>query len=192
MSSVERGDAVPRNVLVVAPDVGRATDELCARLVTDLHTAGTVLGVTIVQSPESRRNRWGEHADLTGVETAFVTTGDTTRSAADPHADPLVVETVADPSDLAELGRTIGRRIDATDGDITVCLHSLSALLQSVEREAALQFLHTLADRVTEAGASAHYHLDSAAHDEGTVELFATVVDRVIELDPDGSEVFVA
>lgn len=195
--TAEGDQSFPRNVLVVAPTVGTVSDELCARLSSELHDAETVIGVTVLQSPASRRERWHTHADFEGIETEFVTVEARTRAPADATAaasteTPVPVETVEDPTDLAALGRAIGRRLDAADGETTVCLHSLSALLEYVEREAALTFLHTLADRVTEADATAHYHLDSAAHDQEVLELFATVTDRVVELSPDGSDVSIA
>lgn len=186
-----------RNVLVVGPGVGDVTDELCARLSTGVHPTETALGVTVVQSPDDRRRRWERFGSLDGIATDFVDIQSTTR-AASAHADtsstvpPTSVQRVEDPTDLAAINRAITARLDAADGTTTLCFHSLTDLLNYVETERALEFLHALAEAVTAAGAYAHYHLDVDAHDAETIELFGTVTDRVIELSRDGSDVSIA
>ena len=156
-------------------------DELCCRLLGDTHASERVLTVTVGQTPASRRRQWEAHLAAEGFAAEFIDIAAQTRSTAATPADPSTsVRTLSDPTDLATLGRTIGERVDAADGDLTLCLHSLSDLLQYVEQEAALQFCHTLSARVTDAGATAHYHLDSTLVDEETVALFSTVTDRVL------------
>lgn len=182
-----------QNVLVVGPAVGRVTDELCTRLLTGFPVE-TVVGVTVVQSPSDRQRRWLDHDDLDGVRTAFVDVQSTTRAASadtpsvtDPG--PASIVEVADPANLAALGRAIGDQLDAAEKPVALCFHSVTELLDYVETERALELLHTLAREVEAADATAHYHLDVDAHDEEAVELFGTVVDRVIELSRDGSDV---
>lgn len=179
-----------RNVLVVGPSVGEVADELCTRLLTDAQPADSILGVSVVQSPADRRRRWSDHGSLDGFDVEFVDVDSNTRaaSAADQPQPTPQVTTVSDPADLATLGRTIGERLAAANGRTSMCFHSMTDILDFVERERALEFLHTLAGEVKAADAHAHYHLD-ATHDAETVELFRTVTDRVIELSRDGSDV---
>lgn len=181
-----------QNVLVVGPAVGEVTDELCTRLLTDVQPADSILGVSVVQSPSDRRRRWTDHGSLDRFDVEFVDVDTDTRAAsAVEHSRPRrTITTVSDPTDLATLGRTISERLAAGDGQTSMCFHSMTDILDFVERERALEFLHTLAEAVKAADAHAHYHLD-ASQDEETVELFRTVTDRVIELSPDGSDVSV-
>ena len=181
-----------QNVLVVGPAVGDVTDELCTQLLTDVQPADSILGVSVVQSPSDRRRRWTDHGSLEEFDVEFVDVDTDTRAAsAAEHTQPTrQITTVADPTDLSTLGRTVGERLTAAGGRTSMCFHSVTDILDFVERERALELLHTLAEEVKSADAHAHYHLD-ASQDEETVELLGTVTDRVIDLSPDGSDVSV-
>lgn len=182
----------PRTVLVVAPGLGPATDTLCKGLLAESKQDEHVLGITVGSSPERRLEHWRSHLDLATTTLEFIDIEAQTRSTAETATDSDVpassreevqIQQLEDPTDLAGLGRAIGDRIDELDGDLTICLDSLSDLLQYVEREAALQFLHTLSVQVMHSGATAHYHLDSTIHDSDTIDLFSTVTDRVYSAD---------
>ena len=182
-----------QNVLVVGPSVGEVADELCTRLLMDARSADSILGVSVIQSPSDRSRAWTEHSSLERFDVEFVDVDSNTRaaSAAEQPQPTRHVTTVADPTDLATLGRTIDERLVAADGQTSMCFHSVTDVLDFVERERALEFLHTLTEAVKAADAHAHYHLDIDAHDEETIGLLGTVTDRVIELSRDGSDVSV-
>jgi len=59
-------------------------------------------------------------------------------------------------------------------------------MCQYVELETAYGFLHTIAVRFPYAAdATAHFHMDPAAHDESTVDLFASLCDAVVGVGDD-------
>lgn len=172
-----------RNVLVVGPSSGTDVDDLCGRLLTDHGDVDTILGVTVVQTPAERLRAWRGHHSLGDVDSAFVDVGTAAKQAATDPDRPWEIDRVLDPSDLAMIGRSVTDRLEASEGDTSLCVHSLTALLEYVEPERLLEFMHKITNEVRSADATAHYHLERGAHEQETVDLFATVTDRVIELD---------
>lgn len=198
---VDLGDA--SNILLLASTMDSRTDEGCARLLTpDVEDAdgdeGTAaLSITLTESPDERLAAWRPHTGPDDHdELGFVSVGETTRSAAAqspgdvglPGLD-MTVETVSSPADLTGMGIKISEIISEWAGDgrrIVVCFHTLTTLLQYVDVQDAFRFLHMLTGRLKSVGATAHYHMDPAAHEEREVNTLKAVFDAVVEFDDDG------
>ncbi|MXV63291.1 hypothetical protein GS429_14690 [Natronorubrum sp. JWXQ-INN-674] len=97
--------------------------------------------------------------------------------------DPIVVDSVRDPSDISEIGVAISRFCKhwSDDGEqITVCFDSLDALLRGTPPKKVFQFAHVLTDRLESAEAYAHFHFDPTHHDERIISTFGTIFDTVV------------
>ncbi|MFW5938277.1 MAG: DUF7504 family protein [Halanaeroarchaeum sp.] len=103
--------------------------------------------------------------------------------------DPVVTDAILDPTNLQALGTSISRFCQVWAGEghhITVCFDSLSDVLAAVEPETASQFVHVLAKRLDAVGATAHFHVDPDAHDEGVLGPFEDALDGVfVEFEAD-------
>jgi hypothetical protein len=103
--------------------------------------------------------------------------------------DPVVTDAILDPADLQGLGTTISRfcEVWADRGfHITVCFDSLSAVLEAVDPEQAFQFVHVLGKRLEAVGATAHFHVDPDAHEDGVLGPFEAALDEVfVEFEAD-------
>jgi archaellum biogenesis ATPase FlaH len=77
----------------------------------------------------------------------------------------------------------------AAAGEVTLCFDSLSILLQYADTERVFRFLHVLTNRLTELGASTHFHLDPAAHDERTIAQLAQAFDSRVSVDNEDDRV---
>ncbi|MFB6192524.1 MAG: hypothetical protein ABEI11_04290 [Haloarculaceae archaeon] len=176
------GDA--RSVLVLAPGMAEGTDAVCGTLARgdgDGEGPPNVLAVSLTRSAAdwlaARRQYVGEDAEIRLVETGGTT---------DPDAS--TVESAEDLTGIEiALGEPLATFADA-DAPVTVCLDSLTVLLQYVDLERAYRFLHELDGRFVEAGARAHYHLDPGAHDEEVLATLSTLVDAAVGVgtDPPG------
>ncbi|WP_267641114.1 DUF7504 family protein [Haloarchaeobius amylolyticus] len=120
-----------------------------------------------------------------------ITVGETFRAvgAGEPDfSDPIVEDTVADPTDLQTLGQTISRFCEVWNDagyEIAVCFDSLTDLLRANDAEIVFKFCHVLASRLTAAGAVAHFHLDPGAHSQQLELTFEQIFDetRMEEID---------
>ncbi|WP_225333281.1 DUF835 domain-containing protein [Halomicrobium urmianum] len=173
------------NVLVVTPALDDAHDELCCDVLRAGETdPDRVVGVTIADSPESKHSTW--RADVgTAPSYAFVSVNGASRSAAAQAGtagklELSTVERVDDVTPLDSFGMTIVEQIESGP-ETAVCFDSITDLLEYVDRDTAFKFLHVLVSRVQAEGARAHFHIDSAAHDEETIALFSTLFDVVVE-----------
>jgi hypothetical protein len=50
-------------------------------------------------------------------------------------------------------------------------------MLQYVELDQAFRFLHVVTDRLADADAMAHFHVDPGAHDDETIETLTSLFD---------------
>ncbi len=202
MASVDLGDAVgtaeaPANVLVLAAALSGHEEAVCQELLSlPDSTRENFLAVTFNGGEETheRLSTPGRH-DGRPDRTGIITVGDVTRSAsscASPNArptGPVSTEAIADPRDLTRLGNTLSNYLEEWErnaNQTVVCFRSLTALLQHVEPDRALKFLHILTGRIRTFGASAHFHLDPGAHNEQTVGKVMHFFDAVVEIDEDG------
>jgi hypothetical protein len=180
-------------VLLLSSSVSNSESEACARLLDD-PVGAHALFCTFVESPADRLRRSG--IDPGAFETTTVVDVESvTRSAAadgvagdgSTFADGEAryhVEPVDDPTDLRELGTTLGRFLAPVSGDgrPLLCFHSLTDVLQHTGVETAFYFLQVLTDQVDRAGRLAHYHLDADACDRETVATLEGLFDVVIDL----------
>lgn len=120
--------------------------------------------------------------DLESVRPGVVLVGDRSGSR-DGDQGLSSLQTVATPGDLTALGITLTRHVAETDGRVTVCFDSVSALLDHVPAETVYEFLHTVTSQLYDADARAHFHVDPDAHDETTVAAFASLCDAVVSFD---------
>jgi len=184
----------PSNVLLLAPSVERDADAVCEEL---LHTTGTdrthALLVTCLASPADRLAAWtgrgGDPARTTviDVETASrsaAATAGTGESLGVPNA---TVEHVPDATDLIELGNVVERHLAAEGGEQTsLCLYSLSDLLQATDTRSVFKFVEVLTSAVERAGAVAHFHVNPDVHDPETVATIEVLFETVVDLRNDG------
>jgi len=193
--STKPGDSgsteTPMNVLLLAPSVGGHEEEVCQEL---LHGPGErehALLVTCMESPADRLSAWTDHdhehgrpenATIIDVEAAARSTAAT--AAGTDGAPNAVVESVGEETDLVGLGDVIDRHLTAlaSEGEPSVCVHSVSDLLQRAEENAVFKFLEVLTSTVERAGAVAHYHMNPDVHDAETVRTFEVLFDSVVDL----------
>jgi len=182
-----KGEPIPggvsgaRNVLLGAPAEEDVADEACTRLLRERSIEGPLLFVTLSEAPDERLATWRAHGGEDPESIGFVTAGDTMRSAAaaagavvSPAPTPTV-RTAPHQGDLTGIGietSALLSELGAQDRPASVCFHSLTTLLEHVDPRDVFRFLHILTGRIEEAGARAHYHVDTAAHDE---QLFGTL-----------------
>lgn len=180
----------PSNVLLLAPSVGGHEEEVCGELLHGPGERERALLVTCMESPAERLDVWTDHEDgrpedatVVDVEAAARSTAAATPAEADGPSN-AVVESVDPETDLAGLGDVIDRHLSAlaSEGETTVCVHSVSDLLQRAEERAAFKFLEVLTSTVERAGAVAHYHMNPDVHDPETVETFEVLFDSVVDL----------
>lgn len=188
-------DSLPTdgNVLLLAPSIGWAERDAC----TDFLGHGPLditnqIHVLYVESPVARYEVVEEALPHHPAETAVVTVGSAGpvagRGPEPPHND-YHVESVPDPGDLTGLGMALQDCLRAWQGDrydVGLCFDSLSILLQYADIERVYRFLHVLTRRLETVDASAHFHLDPAAHDERTVARLSALFDSVVEVTNDG------
>lgn len=189
------------SVLVLAPDIRDTGPRICAELLTGAdEPVDHVVPVTVGHSPEDWLDVWtrrqaGETERVTCVDVAGLSRSAAASPASERDGIPalgdrpdVTVETVADLSDLTELGTAITNAVwdaGAAGERVGVAVHSLTDLLQYVDRQQAFFFVITLADRVRRQGGVAYVHLDDDSHDETTVDVFQTACDAVFEAEDD-------
>lgn len=189
------GDESYSRVLILdAPGSGAIAGPCRDHLVGDDPHRSDVILVTLTQSARSRVGALRDGIDIPPARVGVVSVDERSRSGTAVRPAPserLSVTPVGNPGDLTGIGIAITEYLSAwaDDGNRTVvCIHSLTALLQSVSPDRAFEFLNALLSRTTSRNVAVHVHLNPAAHDEQTVQtiatLFDTVVDATDESDP--------
>lgn len=128
----------------------------------------------------------------TSNRAAFVLDATPRGTIAEDTGSETTVETVSSPSNLTDVGVALDKlcsALESADGRPVCWLPSLTALLQYVDRQRGYQFLNAVSNRLASVDAFAHYHLDAGAHDDRTVDTFASLVDAVVSPTGDGVEV---
>lgn len=185
------------NILLMGPLLGPADYDACTRLTSAVQGGpDRLLLVTLSQSADERLNVIRGYLGDLPPETVVIEVGGSGRagtrsSVATDDDGEIMVETVSDPTDLRRIGIMVSQYLaDWEDPDITavLCVHSLTALLQFTDDPRFLfRFLHVLQQKVRQHGASAHYHLDAGAHDQGVVDRFRPLFDEALVYHEDGS-----
>jgi hypothetical protein len=169
--------------LLCSPSMETDGGDCCpALLAAGAEVDREVLWVTYTRSPEECVQSVPDDLPVRGV----LTVGDA------PHwettLDGVDVDVVATPEDNTALGIKLSRFLSGTDG-LVVCFDSVTAMCQYVEPQTAYGFLHTIMVQLYDAGATAHFHIDPVAHEESTVDLFASLCDAVVDASGDEATV---
>lgn len=171
------------NVLVLAPAMGSTDDEQCAHIAGD---ADDLLVVSLSDAPDHRVDTISARAGR--PDTISSISCDTTRGAAaarpttnDPNRRSV---TVSGPGDLTGLGMHIDRYLStaAPGTDVSVCVDSLTTLLQYSGPKAVFRFCHSVTRKSSVAGATTHFHLDPSTVDDRTLHTLQSLFDRTVEV----------
>lgn len=187
------------SVLLLAPSLRSDADDRCVGAA--LAGGGDpvrALTITLDDTVDEVVDGWDRHGSCVPEELAVVTVGDGTRSAAAVSSagdvrrlrNDVVTTSVSDGGDLTGLGIAVSSCLEAwadDDCEVVVCFDSLTPLLQLVDTRRAFQFLHILTNRIREAGARAHFHLDPDVNDSRTMATIRSLFSVVYELGPDGT-----
>lgn len=166
-------------ILLCASSSGRDHDELCERLLCDAATVGrTVLWVSFGRTPAECLSGFPNEA----ADRAVLAVG-TPQSGAAITDDSVTVDAVSTRSDLTALGIKLSRFLSSSDGEISVCFDSLTALLEHVALETAYDFLHTVTRQCYVEGGQIHFHLDPTVHDPQTVAAITSLCDAHVDFD---------
>jgi hypothetical protein len=143
----------------------------------------------VVSFPENVTDRL-DFSSLSGgrqpTKRGIVTVGETMQAAGagrPDFSDPIVEQTVADPTDLQRLGEVVSQFCGVWDDagyDIVVCFDSLTDLLATNDPEVVFQFCHVLSGRLESVDAVAHFHLDPNAHGQQLQLTFEQIFDETL------------
>lgn len=178
------------SVLLIGSRRSDIVDETCLSAF-DLEDSShqRVLLISLMRRKPSRLDLFLDRYDI--ADTAEI--AHLSRRPTDNARDTRVRSTqVNDPGDLATLGITISKILDdwkPSQGQITICLHSLTALTQTVTNERAFRFFHLLLGRIEEVDAHMHVHADPSENEGEDLELYRDLFDITVEVDEDGLHV---
>ena len=178
------------NVLVLAPSIGGADDERCAKRLSSPPGAASpnVLLVALDETPDRRVDAVVRRSAVSPSNVGVVCC-DRVRSGAATGSTATAgvgsgprVATVSSPGDLTGLGVRIEEVLSAwvdEPGPVELCFHSLTTVCQYVDARTAFRFCHAVTRHLDAAGAGSHFHLDPDAVDERTVATLSALFDRV-------------
>lgn len=186
------------HVLLLTPRRDHHADAACMSLATPVEPRHlNALFVSLNRTSEELLDHWQAHEQELPANLGVVPVGEQIRSTTttnpggeDGYPSHISITPATDPSDLTRLGITVNKLLEGwADGGhrTTMCIDSLTTFLQYVEPERLFRFLHLLQSRVDRVDGVAHYHMNPTAHDEETVNIFATLVDTVATVEDDGS-----
>lgn len=175
-------------VLVLASRVEDVGAEACVDLLANAPALDRLLVVAVGSRPAAWHRRVEARPSLSNAAVEYVDVRTVVRSSsADADADaPDPVATVSSPADLGTLGTVITDRLAAAEdrGErVGLCLHSISDMLEFVDREFLFRFVHAIGARARQSDAVAAYHLDNDAPDDELTALFAQVCDAVVSVE---------
>ncbi|TSD15299.1 hypothetical protein DP107_05475 [Haloglomus irregulare] len=168
-------------VLVRAPGLHGRREGLCPTL-SLAGTPTSTVAVTYCGTAEEWLTRMAGHrATLDAIR--VVTVGAAVEG--DDVSGPTVLR-VETPDDLTGVEIAVGEGLSALpDGHATLCLDSLTALLQYADVEEAYRLLHPLVERLHADRVVGHFHVDPAAHEPETLATLAGVFDAEVTLTGD-------
>lgn len=180
------------NVLALSPSMDPDADVAYFESLLPDATGRDVLAVAYDTTPDRTLEAWRSHAGGTPTRCTIVDVGnggpvdDPVDAGPKNAAGPVAIEAVDRPDDLTGLAIRIGEYLRERGNEETiVTFDTLTVLLQYVSLERAFRFLHVLVDRIRQAGASAYYRLDPAAHDERTIATIRSLFDSVVAFEDD-------
>lgn len=127
-------------------------------------------------------------ADQLGdVEAATVLSLGEADSPATAAAHEAVTVESLPAANLTRVGVAVADALDRHDANsLSVCLGSVTTLLQYVDVETAFKFLHVTLGRLDGVAGTVHGHLDPAAVDEETVATMRSLFESVLVREGDG------
>lgn len=178
-------------ILVLTPtphpiDINLCNDLLAVRPPAEINV--WCLGITV--SPVARAWHWNERIGEPPARFRMVATGDSS-DPRHPDSDDLQetfpeVITISDPGNLTKIGidltNTLAEWDDSTEHSM-VCVQSITALTQYAPFGRVFKFLHEMKDKVDQANAVAHCHMDPNAHDDQSIAQIKQVFDTVVSVD---------
>lgn len=199
--SPQSGPPAPEPALVLAGPFADEWNDVCRTFLSvDTPEEARLLVVSLTGTAQDCLNRWEDaHEGAMPADVGVVAVRGTAGSG-DPAAGngpgPVTaggVTTVGSAGDLTGIGIAVSEFLSAwgIDGPTVLCFDSITTLLQYTEVKGVFRFLHVLTRRIEQAGASAHFHMDPAAHDDRTVHIITSLFDRIIErggADPSATE----
>lgn len=181
-------------VLVLAPHLSAADNEACIDLLTGRKPRdANVLSVTVSETPDERLDLWrrevGERLPkrATLVDAGSQGTVDS-QVAASEEFPTVSVDALPADAGLVDVGISVARYLSAWESNSEstfLCLHSLTTLLDSFERERVLSFVQSLNALCDCMGVRSHHHMDPGSHSQETVEAFHPQYEMVVEHLPD-------
>ena len=174
------------NVLVLAESLDDAAREsYYGTLLPEDPSSVDVLAVDYRRTPEEYLEEWQRYVGGRPRRCGIVCVDESAWSSGDgSEVGPGAVATVESPTDLTGLGIKVGSYLENYgSSDTIVTYDSLTMLLQYVKLERAFRFLHVLTNRVQDADAVAHYHMDPKAHDEQVMATLSSLFDAVAKFE---------
>ena len=174
------------NILVLVTSLDdTARESYYETLLPDEPSEVDVLAVDYRRTPDQYLDEWERYVDDQPRRCGIVRVDESTGSDGDEtEVGPGAVAAVESPTDLTGLGIKVGNYLENYgSSDTVVTYDSLTMLLQYVELERAFRFLHVLTNRVQDADAVAHYHMDPKAHDEQVMATLSSLFDAVAKFE---------
>lgn len=97
--------------------------------------------------------------------------------------EEVTVTAISDSTDLFRLGVHLSRALEEAEGQPTLCLHSLTALVGLMDLQRVFRFLHVLSGRIKSVDGQAHFHLDPDAVDERASSTLRPLFDLVVRFE---------
>jgi len=192
LSNVLEFDAVSAvrpgsNILVSGPAMS-GKEDLAYSLLADGSRRGE--GAVIVTTSDRAEDVIDEyHGRVDGLDEALLavvdTRGEGDRSS-DQTADGAFIQHISSPSDMTGIGIAITKCLETLHNTGVdqgrFALVSLSTMLTYTDRKTVFKFCHVLSSRFDSAGYLGLFTIDSAAHDDQTLQVIKQAFDGMIEL----------
>ena len=168
-------------LLVLSDPLQSHRQSACSDLL-DTDQGGSVLVFAYNRRPRVVVDSVTEHGDPDTLTILSLAERDAERPDGDGFGPNVTVDRRS-ASNLTGIGVDVSRALKAHDDEteLSVCLGSLTTLLQYVDTQVAFKFLHVTLGRLDAADGTVHAHLDPDAVDEETVATLATQFDSVLE-----------
>jgi len=172
------------NILISGPAM-TGKDDLAYEILADGTRQGQ--GAVIVSTGDRADNVITNFRDRTGTDAVRLGVVDCVSDGAnDATGDGIYVHNVSSPGDLTGIGIGITKALEglhesgAQQGRLA--LSSLSTMLTYTDRKTVFKFCHVLSSRLDAAGYLGLFTIDSAAHDEQTLQVIKQAFDGMIEV----------